>query len=405
MSIINQMLQDLDRRRASESERSPLPEHVRALPPGHPPLRRLWWFVPLAVGLAVSAGVVVHHHLQVKTLQTASAPQESQRVIRGSIGGVAVSPGEEAGASSEAESLGATAGVPVFTGSRIPASAVLAHEARAAGEVPARAQRASAAPAPDVSKASSAPALPTPGEPSGRPAPGPQLAAVQGASRSVPEAPGVSASPMPEAAPPPPRIEKRMHAPSPPQLAEADFRDGVTLLNAGRLHEAQEKLQSALVHEPSHIGARQALFGLLLNAKKHTEAEQVLEEALQLNPHQPGFALALARLQIERGELSGALGTLRKGATAGARSPDYLAFHAALLQREERHAEATEHYRAALALAPGSGVWWMGMGISLHALNRHAEAQDAYRRARDSRNLAGELQAFVDQRLRDLERR
>ncbi len=36
MSVINQMLQDLERRRASGQERQRIPDHVRALPDGSP---------------------------------------------------------------------------------------------------------------------------------------------------------------------------------------------------------------------------------------------------------------------------------------------------------------------------------------------------------------------------------
>jgi len=43
------------------------------------------------------------------------------------------------------------------------------------------------------------------------------------------------------------------------------------------------------------------------------------------------------------------------------------------------------------------------LGISLQALNRNIEAQDAFRRARSSSTLSPELQAFVDQRLKQLQ--
>ena len=94
---------------------------------------------------------------------------------------------------------------------------------------------------------------------------------------------------------------------------------------------------------------------------------------------------------------------MQRSAPAAQGSPDYLARLAALLQRQSRHGEAVEYYQAALRLAPGSGVWQMGLGISLQGLNRTAEARDAYRRARESNTLSPESQAFVDQRLKQLQ--
>ena len=73
------------------------------------------------------------------------------------------------------------------------------------------------------------------------------------------------------------------------------------------------------------------------------------------------------------------------------------------LQRQSRHQEAVEQYQAALRLAPGSGVWLMGLGISLQALNRTTESQEAFQRAKATNTLNPELQAFVDQRLRQLQ--
>jgi MSHA biogenesis protein MshN len=200
-----------------------------------------------------------------------------------------------------------------------------------------------------------------------------------------------------------PQIDKRSQALTPQQLAENEYREAANFLNQGRLAEAQEGFRRALQHNQAHSGARQGLFGLLLDAKNYGEAEQLLRDGLKLNPNQAGFAVALASLQYERGDIAGAIETMQKSAPAAQASPDYLARLAGLLQRQSRHKEAVENYQAALRLAPGSGVWLMGLGISLQALDRNAEAQDAFRRARSSNTLSPELQAFVDQRLRQLQ--
>ncbi|MBI3936118.1 MAG: hypothetical protein HY323_04010, partial [Betaproteobacteria bacterium] len=59
MSLINQMLLDLEKRRASTAERSALPDHVRALPETHG-RPRLWWVVITVsiLAAAVAAAMV-----------------------------------------------------------------------------------------------------------------------------------------------------------------------------------------------------------------------------------------------------------------------------------------------------------------------------------------------------------
>jgi MSHA biogenesis protein MshN len=207
----------------------------------------------------------------------------------------------------------------------------------------------------------------------------------------------------PQTAPSAARIDKQVKQLTPAQAAENEYREAANFLSQGRIAEAQESFRQALQHNPGHIGARQGLFGLMVDARRPGEAEQLLREGLKLNANQPGFAMALARLQLDRNDVTAAIETLQGSAAGAQNSPDYLAFHAALLQRQTRHREAAEQYQAALRLAPQSGVWLMGLGISLQALNRTAEAQDAFRRARASNSLSADLQAFVEQRLRQLQ--
>ena len=60
------------------------------------------------------------------------------------------------------------------------------------------------------------------------------------------------------------------------------------------------------------------------------------------------------------------------------------------------------HYQAALKLAPNNGVWWMGLGMSLQTLLRKDEARDAYQHALATNTLNPQLQAFVQQKLKEL---
>jgi MSHA biogenesis protein MshN len=125
-----------------------------------------------------------------------------------------------------------------------------------------------------------------------------------------------------------------------------------------------------------------------------------LQEGLQLAPAQSGFAMALARLQVEQGDLDAAVLTLSRSIDHAEGNADYAAFYAGLLQRQQKHAEAVEMFERALRVRSNSGIWLLGMGLSLEALGRVAEAQEAYRRAKAAGNLPGDLAAFADQRLR-----
>jgi len=185
--------------------------------------------------------------------------------------------------------------------------------------------------------------------------------------------------------------------------AEQEFRRAVNLVNQGRIAEGMDGFRSALALDPGHEPARQTLVALLLEAKRVDDAAVVLQNGLAANPDNTGFAMLLARIMVERNDVAAALSVLQRHAAPPDRNPDFHAFAAALYQRLGRHKEAIEQYQTALRLAPSAGVWWVGLGISLQAAEQPKEALEAYSRARSSGNLAPELLSFVDQRLRQLQ--
>lgn len=186
------------------------------------------------------------------------------------------------------------------------------------------------------------------------------------------------------------------------QQADAEFRRAVELMQQGRINDAIAGYETALSLDAGHQAARQALVALLLEGKRGDAAERVLQEGLNSNPGQTGSAMLLARLQVERGMVGQATATLEKFLTYAGDQADYQAFFAALLQRQNRHKEAITHYQIALQLVPDNGVWLMGYGISLQAVQRNDDARDAFKRALASQTLGPDLQKFVLQRLKAL---
>ena len=373
MSVINQVLLDLEKRRASPSERGMVPDHVRALPDGgrssHWP-----WIIGGAAAVLATAAAAAWMVLAGSGTVPASLPAPrsgaeaaTEQVVTTSAG---VTPAERA--TTPAFQL-------TFELSNVPAETVPAHEAL-------------------TDKAGTRTPLPT-SRIVDRPAAEP---ATESATIARTDRPAVVAAAKPESGAQQ-DIKKQVRQPSARELAENEYRKGATLLHQGRLAEAQQEFEAALSHFPGYHGARQALVALLVEAKRPGDAERLLQEGLALAPSQIGFAMALARLQVDRGDAALAAATLRKSYEYAQGSPDYIAFLAALLQRQGRHEEAIEQFQAALRLRPTSGVWWLGLGISLQVINRTADAQDAYRRARTTNNLTPELAAFAEQRLRQLQ--
>ena len=189
---------------------------------------------------------------------------------------------------------------------------------------------------------------------------------------------------------------------TPKQMSENSYRRALVALQEGRVSAALADLDKAVEVDPRNDAARQTYVSLLLENRRTDDAIRQLRLALGVEPRQPGLAMVLARLQLEKG--GPALDTLLKTLPYATGNADYQAFLAGVLQREQRHAEAAQHYRDALAIAPGNAIWWMGMGISLQADQHLPEAREAYTRARGSAGLTPELKSFVDKKIEQLSR-
>jgi MSHA biogenesis protein MshN len=197
-------------------------------------------------------------------------------------------------------------------------------------------------------------------------------------------------------------VDKRDRVYSAAETADAQFRRAAVLLNQGRLSEAEDQLAGALRADPSHAAARQTYVAMLLEQHRVEAARRLLQETLAINPAQPAFAVALARIYIEQRDYRNALEVLDKAGPA-ARNAEFQAMRGAVLQRLGKHAEAVEAYQNAIRIAPQPGTTWVGLAISLETLGRRPEAAQAYRRALDAGSLAAEAREYAESRARALE--
>ncbi|NML60838.1 tetratricopeptide repeat protein [Massilia sp. RP-1-19] len=236
-------------------------------------------------------------------------------------------------------------------------------------------------------------------EPDQEPAPRPAVPRHETPKRAVPVVAASTQLAEPGRPQPPTETGRQM---TPRQRAESEYNRALASLQDGRVGEAIAGFEQAISIEPRHEAARQTLVGLLVEAGRKGPAMRVLQNGLTLDPRQPAMAMLLARLQIEGG--TSGIDTLMRTLPYAQGNGEYYAFLAGALARDDRHREAAEQYQAALRSAPGNGIWWMGLGISLQAEKRTAEAVAAFERASQSTNLTPQLRTFVDRKLELLSR-
>lgn len=379
MSIINKMLQELDRRHARPSPLGQAP---------HPDVRTVassrsgheWFWRSVAALMLIAAGwtLWVVYQLQPRSVATELAYRAAENTRKRSP--VAPAPAT------------APAAEPVAVATPVVAAATPTPVPEAPKPVPEKL----AAPIETLRLAMT---IDTPLAPRAR-----QVARAETAR--------VAAEPKPAPARPakvnrqtdagPTSVEKRDRSVLPSDRAEAEYRRAASLLNTGRVADAEEALLASLTASPAHQAARQTLIVLYLEQRRLDEARRNLQEGHALNPTYTPFAVALARIHVDQRDYSVALDVLDRAGNAGQGSPDFHALRGAILQRLTRHAEAADAYRQSLSSGAQNGTSWVGLGISLEALDRRPEAAEAFRRGIATGTLGGDLLAYAEQRAQQL---
>lgn len=200
----------------------------------------------------------------------------------------------------------------------------------------------------------------------------------------------------------PPSVDKRERERTPAETAETYFRRAALFLSHGRVAEAEAQLAAALKADPAHASSRQAYVALLLEQQRVDAARRLLQDALAIDAVQPAFALTLARIHTAQRDYRAAIEVLDRAGTHE-QNPDFQAMRGAVLQRLGRDAEAIEAFQAAIRGGPQPATTWVNLAISLEAAGRKAEALAAYRKALTAGPLAEEVRDYAQARARALE--
>ncbi len=348
MSIINQMLRDLDARHASASERAGLPANLRTLP--QEPVRRSPTLLLLLAGLFAGA-LIAWFILDQQAPQPVPPPPPT--VTQPSTPPAEPQPVQPA----------SQATVPAPMTVQAPVAAV---PKPVAATPPPAAVSVKTAPV-TIAVAADRPVQPV----------------------NPPSAPTGEV-----------QIDKQPKGGVARERAEAEFRRGMQAAGSGDGATALPALRRAIELDPQFAKARQALLSVLAGSRQWDEVRRVAEAGLALDPTRSGWAAILARLQHEQGDTAGAVRTLEVHAAHAAGDADYQGLFAFLLQKSQRPAEAVQRYQAALGLRPGEGRWWYGLGLALEAAGRGEEAKAAFGRARDTGSLPADMLGIIEQKLR-----
>lgn len=225
------------------------------------------------------------------------------------------------------------------------------------------------------------------------------------AARPAPEAP---LQPVPTQAAKPNQTRTAMPAKlghsqpeKPLQRAETLFRQAEN--SASRLMQ-QEYLREVLQLEPRHLAARQKLLNLLVREGSSPALQQFLDESLALFPDKLIFITALAHYQVQQKDFAAAVDTLERINQYSVNDTQYLGLLAAAYQQTQRCAQALPLYQKLSQLQPEKAEHWLGLGICAEKQQQPGGATQAYQQALAKNSLSPRVVDYIKQRLNALTR-
>ena len=206
------------------------------------------------------------------------------------------------------------------------------------------------------------------------------------------------APPVPEqapvAAPPPtgpPQVKIEPYRADPLTLARQALQDGDY---PGAIRQL-EALQASRGNDPE---VTRWLARAYLGGGEQARLLEWLPGRLELMPDDSELRLLLGRAQLQAGDSQGAIATLERNAPPLVREPTYHALLAAAYQQTAQWRESAALYQRLSELRPQQATWQLGLAIALEQLDQPSVAARHYRLALQGAGLDDSARRFASER-------
>lgn len=399
MSVINDMLRDLDARKAPEREQPAQVAVADIIEPQSPPSQLLKW-VLLFVLLLLMMSITTFGLLK---------SMDGERQVETKATGVAAETKDASGAADAPAAADDTPREANMVPTEMPADELVTSTANATKRNSAEAMPDGVALSPDSKRSDDASTEASPTIQAK--APVTKVAEAEGgadAALAVGKRETVVASQLAVAKPvtrPAPKEASKQNAEkgvtlSPGEQDHAVARDARKLFSQDQTAAAYRMLYDFLARAQQDEQSRAVLAGQLMQEGRYAEAGDLLLDNSVSNS--PDLRQIKARWYMQQGEADLALYTLREIQPELTDYPDYYALLASYYQQLGYPQQAAQVYTRLLDYDYEMADWWAGLAIAHDQSRRFDDARVAYERAIQLPGLNRQLADFVQQRLATL---
>lgn len=162
------------------------------------------------------------------------------------------------------------------------------------------------------------------------------------------------------------------------------------------------KLEQALNLDPRHLKARLLLAKTLHSQGQADKTGEFLDQSLALFPDNLQFINTRAQLFLQQKNPDGALRTLQRIDLANSSNETYLSLLAATYQQLQSFTNAAGVYQKLVNANPEKAENWLGFALAQEKLGNPKLAREAYQQALSKNTLKPSVASYVKQRLSEL---
>lgn len=178
------------------------------------------------------------------------------------------------------------------------------------------------------------------------------------------------------------------------------FNQAQSSVDRGNVSKAKQQLSKALDANFKNHKARLLLLTLLLENANFVEMQKILDGSLNQWPNVNEYRQLQARLHLEKGDKQQALDILQDEIPSVEMSVDYHALLAFVAQQLQQDSLASKHFQLLLQHNNSRADWWLGFAVSQERLGNNELALQAYNQSISRTGLSETVKNYARQRIK-----
>ncbi|MGV2870456.1 tetratricopeptide repeat protein [Colwellia sp. E150_009] len=171
-------------------------------------------------------------------------------------------------------------------------------------------------------------------------------------------------------------------------------------INNNDIIKAEQLFEDILIIDPNQKQARKKLAALWFGRQAYQQAVNLLSQGIAIDKFDSEMRLMKAQIQLKQGQETAAYNTLKP--LASIEQKEYQVMLANIAQKIEQYPSAIMAYQVLIKMQPDNGRWYLGLAIVYDKNSQFSLAVNAYALALAKADLSASSVKFAKQRMQAL---